>query len=137
MTGSLCMKWGFYIAINRMLDLNMEIRLLTNQHDEIQMEVPEELVIEREYTLKGGKDAWKEEEKVFSVNKDGKQESAPEVIKVKEDKEGNPKSYRLRRKYCEYGSILCESFTEAGKYLGINIPLAGEYKVDDSWAGTH
>ncbi len=35
------------------------------------------------------------------------------------------------------GSIAVESIREAGRYLGMNVPLDGEYKIGLNWAETH
>jgi len=43
----------------------------------------------------------------------------------------------VERRYHRAGAILAEQMTKAGEYLGIRIPLAGEYKIGMSWADTH
>ncbi len=135
MTGSLCMKWGLYFAVKEMQKRGIEPRLVANQHDEIQAEVPESEVTEISYKIKAK--AWKVEEKEVMLTESGEQYAAPEITETKKDKKGEPKSYRIRRKHHEQGDLICKAFEGAGKYLGIRTPLAGEYKVADSWAGTH
>lgn len=129
MTGSLCMKWGFYLAIKRLIKLGIEPRIGANQHDEVQMEVPTAGVLETTYKIPA--DKWKDEEKRIHTGAEGEQWSAPAIVKK------GKKKITLRRRYHPAGPAICDSFTEAGKLLGIRTPLAGEYKISESWAGTH
>ena len=36
-----------------------------------------------------------------------------------------------------HGMLACYSIEEAGRQLGVRLPLAGEYKIGNSWAETH
>ena len=36
-----------------------------------------------------------------------------------------------------HGMLACYSIVEAGRQLGLRLPLAGEYKIGESWATTH
>lgn len=138
MTGSLCMKWGLVFAEDKLLEEGVGLdhtgwpAFLANVHDEIQMEVNESEVLERVYRLPS--EDWKAEEKAVYYDEEGRMWSAPRII------EGNPKQDEdviVRRRYHRAGQILAEQMTEAGKYLGIRIPLAGEYMLGYSWSETH
>lgn len=138
MTGSLCMK---YAAVKAFADMRKEkVALdeigepagLCNYHDEVQMEVPEEEVIEIVYDLASLE--WGEEEKRAYIDGDGRMWSAPEII------EGNKKeecTLKIRRRYHRAGQIIAEAMTWAGKYLHMRCRMDGEYKVGYSWAETH
>jgi len=138
MTGSLCMKWGQVFAEDEMIaeDVALDARgwplFIANVHDEIQMEVP---MGEVEYTTYEVNSAdWKVEEKREHRDSEGRMWSAPAVL------DGNPKkddTLLVERRYHRAGAILAEQMTKAGEYLGIRIPLAGEYKIGMSWAKTH
>lgn len=138
MTGSLCMKWGQIFAEDAMREEGIALDsrgwplFLANVHDEIQMEIPE---AEVEYmTYEVASSDWKTEEKREHYDSDVRMWSAPSIL------EGNPKedtSVLVERRYHRAGAILAEQMTKAGEYLGIRIPLAGEYKIGRSWAETH
>lgn len=138
MTGSLCMKWGLVQAEDQMLEEGVALdaqgwpMFVANIHDEIQMEVPEAEVESTIFDI-SAKD-WKAEEKREYHDADGRMWSAPEIV------QGNPKTdetIQVIRRYHRAGAILAEKMTSAGEYLGIRIPLAGEYKIGASWADTH
>lgn len=130
MTGSLCMKWGLYIALKYFHSLGIDARLVANQHDEVQMEIPESEV--ELLTYKINKEDWKTEEKRVVHHENGGYFSAPSI--VGETKKGK---LVIERKYHKAGDVLCKSFEEAGSYLKIRTPLAGEYKIGRSWEQTH
>jgi DNA polymerase I-like protein with 3'-5' exonuclease and polymerase domains len=130
MTGSLCMKWGLYFALEMFQKAGIDARLVANVHDEIQMEVAESEVEVKEYSIE--KDAWKSEEKKVLLHKSGEYYSAPSIIR--ETKKGK---FKIRRTYHRAGHLLCKAMEDAGKYLHIKTPLAGEYKTGNSWAETH
>lgn len=138
MTGSLCMKWGLVLAEDKMLEEEVALgdngypMYVANVHDEIQMEVLEEEVLTKEYLCLS--ENWKQEEDKAHIDAEGRLWSAPTII------QGNPKEDKeilVRRRYHRAGAILAEQMTEAGKFLGIRIPLAGEYQIGHSWAETH
>lgn len=132
MTGSICMKWGLYFAVKAMREAGIETALVCNMHDEIQMEIPEELVKSKSYKIKSSD--WKAEEKRVLKTEDGEYWSAPSIIK------GNPKEDKkitVERKHNKAGHIICKGFEDAGVYLSIRTPLAGEYKIGKSWEETH
>lgn len=131
MTGSLCMKWGLYLALDMFEEAGIPARLVANVHDEVQMEVKLPEVESIQYKIPATKEAWKEEEKRVMHHESGGYWSAPEIVK-----EGK-KKFTIERKYHKAGDLLCKAFEEAGKYLGIRTPLAGEYKVGESWKDTH
>lgn len=129
MTGSLCMKWGLYFALEYFRKAGIEARLVANVHDEVQMEVPENQIEELVYKIK--KADWKAEEKKVVHHENGDYYSAPRIIK-----EGK-NSLTVRRTYHKAGHLLCKGFEYAGEYLGIRTPLAGEYMIGHSWMETH
>jgi len=138
MTGSLCMKWGQVFAEDEMIaeDVALDARgwplFIANVHDEIQMEVPTSEVEYTTYEINSAD--WKVEEKREHRDSEGRMWSAPAVL------DGNPKkddTLLVERRYHRAGAILAEQMTKAGEYLGIRIPLAGEYKIGMSWADTH
>lgn len=146
MTGSLIMKYGECIAEDAMLAERVALdergwpAFLANQHDEVQMEVPADEVLTMEYELeydtsnpderKAIKSVWDAEEKREHIE-DGKHWSAP--VKV----EASNGVIKVTRNYHRAGQILCESFAEAGVRMKMRCPLAGEYKIGNSWAQTH
>lgn len=138
MTGSLCMKWGLVFAEDVMLEEGVGLdskgfpAFLANVHDEIQMEVPESEVEEVHYTINPTE--WKQEEKREYKDQRNRVWSAPVIV------EGDSKGddpITVRRRYHRAGAILAEQMTAAGEYLGIRIPLAGEYMLGYSWQDTH
>ena len=148
MTGSLIMKYGEVIAEDKMLAEGVALdekgwpAFLANQHDEVQMEVPEGEVDYLEYTLdydvnheggekRGIKVSWDAEEKREHISDDGRHWSAPEKVKAECG------LIYVKRAYHRAGQILCESFAEAGTMMKMRCPLAGEYKVGASWHDTH
>lgn len=137
MTGSLCMKWGLYLALPELdaIASGELAALLANVHDEVQMEVEEDEVLTHEYSVTGHeteKEAWKAEEK--RVHKDDLGFwSAPHKLGWDED----TKTLKCSRDFHKAGDVLCRNFEAAGRYLGIRVPLAGEYKIGDSWGDTH
>lgn len=130
-TGSLCMKWGLYLAVDKLVDN----ALLANVHDEVQKEVNEDEVKERVYEVTGfnsEKEAWKHEEKLVYKDELGYW-SAPSKLGW----DASRNVLTCERKFHPDGDTLCKSFAEAGEVLGIRTPLAGEYKIGDSWHDTH
>lgn len=96
------------------------------------MEVNEDEVEATHYQINSAD--WKAEEKREHYDSDGRMWSAPSIIK------GDPKEdaeVTIQRRYHRAGEILAKQMTAAGEYLGIRIPLAGEYKIGSSWAETH
>lgn len=134
MTGSLCMKWGLYFAKDELQEMLGEIPLLAFVHDEYQLEVDESEVQRKTYRVKGEteKDAWSVEEKAEHHDELG-QWSAPEKVKWHED----TCELEVARYFHPVGTVLGKAFTDAGVYLGIRPPLAGEYKIGASWHDTH
>lgn len=138
MTGSLCMKYSLVRAAMLMrqekvgLDSDGHPAFLANVHDEVQMEVPEDEVLEIHYDLPSSD--WKEEEKKAYIDSEGRMWSAPHIV------EGNPKedtTIKIHRTYHRCGQILAEAMTWAGEYLKMRIRMDGEYKIGSSWADTH
>ncbi len=138
MTGSLTMKYSKVKALATMrkegvaLDANGNPAMLVDYHDEWQMEVPEDEVLEIRYSIPSSE--WKEEEKRQYRDSEGRMWSAPKVV------EGNPKEdeeVTVRRRYHRAGEILAESITWAGEYLKLRIRMDGEYMLGYSWAETH
>lgn len=148
MTGSLAMKYGECMAEDRMIEERVALdesgfpAFVANVHDEVQMEVPADEVEYMEYELpyevteetdekKAIKAAWGAEEKRELTDSSGRTWSAPTLVSAADGK------LTITRKYHRAGQILTESFTEAGVYLKMRCPLAGEYKIGDSWHDTH
>lgn len=148
MTGSLVMKYGACMAEDAMLAEGVALdeyglpAFVCNYHDEIQMEVPADEVEEITYTLpyttegfdderKAIKAVWDTEEKRAHTDEEGKKWSAP--IKVS----ASNGIIHCTRSYHRAGHLLMLSFTEAGVKFNMRTPLAGEFKIADSWAGTH
>lgn len=134
MTGSLCMKWGMYYSIKQLEEWYGEVPCLIFYHDEYQMEVPEDEVIEKTFTIQGEskKATWKIVEKQEYHDELG-QWSAP--VSVHWDEETNTHTYS--RQFHRVGSYMADMFTLSGKEMGIRTPLAGEYKVGAGWHETH
>ena len=138
MTGSLTMKYSKVKAMAVMrregvaLDEKGNPAMLVDYHDEWQMEVPEDEVLEITYEIPSSE--WKEEEKRQYRDSENRMWSAPKII------EGNPKEdeiVKVRRRYHRAGEILAESITWAGEYLKLRIRMDGEYMLGHSWAETH
>lgn len=138
MTGSLCMKWGRCFAEDAMLSEGVGLddygwpAFLADQHDEHQLEVDANEVMERSYTIKSSE--WKDEEKREYYDEEGRMWSAPKIV------QGDPKEddeVIVHRSYHRVGEILATSIRKSGEFLGIRIPLAGEYQLGDSWQETH
>lgn len=138
MTGSLCMKWGLVFAENQLLEEKVGLdktghpAFLVNVHDEVGMEIEASEILYKEYKVKSAD--WKVEEKAQHYDAEGRMWSAPVVL------EGNPKEDEeilVQRKYHRAGQVLAETMTKAGEFLGMRIPLAGEYKIGNSWADSH
>lgn len=134
MTGSLCMKYaqvraeGIMIKENVALDSMGFPAFLGNIHDEVQMEVPESEVKLYTYTIKP--EEWKAEEKREHINEVGIW-SAPEIINSTDEE------LIIQRKYHRAGEILAGAMKWAGEFFSMSIPLAGEYKIGQSWGDTH
>lgn len=138
MTGSLCMKYSAVRAATLMrkegvgLDENGHPAFLANVHDEMQMEVNADEVMDVTYELPSSE--WKEEEKRAYYDSEGRMWSAPHVVS------GNAKTdptIMVHRSYHRCGQIIAEAMTWAGEYLKMRIRMDGEYKIGDSWADTH
>lgn len=138
MTGSLCMKYALVRAVMVMkqegvgLDDQGFPAFLANVHDEMQMEVNADEVLDLTYELPSSE--WKEEEKRAYHDTEGRMWSAPHIV------EGNPKTdetIKVHRSYHRCGQIIAEAMTWAGEYLKMRIRMDGEYKIGDSWADTH
>ena len=136
MTGSLCMKYGLCFAENQMikegvaLDENGFPTWLANIHDEYQMEINEDEIEYYDYTIPEAQ--WKDEEKAQYIDDEGQIWSAPEIIAGKGTGE-----LTIRRAYHRAGHICADTMTKAGEFLRLRVPLAGEYKIGDSWQDTH
>lgn len=149
MTGSLAMKYGACFAEDQMikegvgLDASGFPAFVANQHDEVQMEVPEDEVLEVEYSLtydvnhpegekKAIKASWGEDEKREHKDEEGRIWSAPSI-------QGKPENgiINVKRCYHRAGQILSEQFTYAGVYLKLRTPLGAEYKIGNNWHDTH
>ena len=74
---------------------------------------------------------WKEEEKREYIDVDGRMWSAPNIIS------SSGSHHTIERRYHRAGQIIAEAMTWAGEYLKMRIPMAGEYKIGQSWAETH
>lgn len=139
MTGSLCMKYGLCLAENKMIEEKVALDeygfpcFLANVHDEVQMEVPEDEVIEHLYYIGADKKDWKAEEKKEYFDSEGRMWSAPRKTGDKSESG----QVEVRRYYHRAGEILAETMKETGELLKLRIPLAGEYMIGDSWHDTH
>lgn len=134
MTGSLSMKYSKCFAENQLMSEGIALDecgyplWVADVHDEWQMEVPEDEVKYMEYTVTD----WKSEEKRQHIDDDGQIWSAPEKVETLED--GTVKCVRA---YHRAGHILADNMRKAGEFLRMRIPLAGEYKIGNSWHDTH
>lgn len=148
MTGSLVMKYGECMAEDRMIEERVALddkgypAFVCNMHDEVQMEVKEDEVSSMEYTLKYSLDGypderkaikavWDAEEKQSFTDELGRKWSAPVKVSAKDG------VITCRRSYHRAGNILMDAFTDAGTRFKMRCPLAGEFKIGDSWADTH
>ena len=148
MTGSLVMKYGECIAEDKMIEEGVALdefgypAFVANVHDEVQMEVPEDEVLSMDYQLtytlegfenekKAIKAVWDAEEKRAHTDECGRVWSAPAKLSAADG------VINCRRNYHRAGHILCDSFTAAGVKFNMRCPLAGEYKIGDSWHDTH
>ncbi|ARB11237.1 DNA polymerase [Marinomonas phage CPP1m] len=138
MTGSLCMKYGLVLGAEKMqkegvgLDEQGHPMFVANVHDEVQMEVEADEVEYMDYTVL--KADWKAEEKREHFDDQGRMWSAPSILGEDEIGEG---VLTVGRAYHRAGAILAETMRETGEMLNLRIPLAGEYKIGDSWKDTH
>lgn len=134
MTGSLSMKYSKCFAENQLMSEGVALDefgyplWVADTHDEYQMEIPEGEVRYMEYIAS----SWKSEEKRQHVDEDGQIWSAPEKVETLED--GTVKCVRA---YHRAGHILADNMRKAGEFLRMRIPLAGEYKIGNSWKETH
>jgi hypothetical protein len=150
MTGSLCMKYAAVRAFFMMrkegqgLDEFGNPASVANVHDELQMEVNKEEVLylnyELPFTLEGFesekkaiKAVFDPEEKRVHIDLDGRMWSAAQITEV--DVEAGV--IRCQRRYHRVGQIIAEAMTWAGEFLKMRCPMAGEYKIGESWAETH
>lgn len=135
MTGSISMKYSLCFAERQMqaegvgLDDNGFVAWVANMHDEVQMEVNEDEVLESKVTMLASE--WKAEEKRVHIDEEGRMWSAPHKHKLDDE------TIEVTRHYHRAGQITAEAMTKAGEFLKLRCPLAGEYKVGDSWADTH
>lgn len=138
MTGSLCMKYGLCLAERQMLSEGVALdeygypMFVANVHDEVQMEVDADEVETYSYAIPHK--SWKAEEKRVHLE-DGKLWSAPSKLGDIVTSEGI--FLLVERQYHRAGEILSRTMEETGVMLGLRIPLAGEYKIGDSWHDTH
>lgn len=148
MTGSLCMK---YACVKAFADMRKEKVALdddghpagvANVHDEMQIEVNADEVLEITYDIplikegfedekKAVKSAFDPEEKRVHIDVEGRMWSAASIDKV------NAETITCRRRYHRAGQIIAEAMTWAGTYLKMRCPMAGEYKIGSSWKDTH
>lgn len=148
MTGSLVMKYGECMAEDQMLTEGVALdergfpAFVANVHDEVQMEVDESEVLTMEYTLPYTLDGFENEKKaikaVFDVeekrahtDEQGRKWSAAAKVSAADG------VIVCRRHYHRAGHILMDAFEGAGVKFKMRIPLAGEYKVGNSWHDTH
>lgn len=148
MTGSLCMKYALVKAFAIMrregvaLDTDGHPAGVANVHDEMQIEVSADEVLEITYDIpliregfeddkKAVKAAFDSEEKRVHVDLDGRVWSAASIATVNQD------TITCRRRYHRAGQIIAESMTWAGEFLKMRCPMAGEYKIGMSWSETH
>ena len=138
MTGSLAMKYSLVRAVKLMRDEGVALddfghpAFVANVHDETQLEVNADEVLEVSYDIPSSE--WKDEEKKEYHDTDGRMWSAPGIAA------GNPKedeTITIKRSYHRAGQILAEAMTWAGEFLKFRVPMAGEYKIGDSWGDTH
>lgn len=140
MTGSLCMKYGLCFAENKMIEEGVALdefgfpMFLANVHDEVQMEVNEDEVLEHTYWVHS--ESWKKEEKLEYFDEEGRMWSAPSKTGEVRHLDGF-EDVKVVRHYHRAGEILAETMKETGEFLSLRIPLAGEYKIGDSWHDTH
>lgn len=148
MTGSLVMKYGECMAEDQMLTEGVALdergfpAFVANVHDEVQMEVDESEVLTMEYTLPYTLDGFENEKKAIKAVFDVEEKRAHT------DEQGRKWSAAAkvsaangvivcRRHYHRAGHILMQAFEAAGVKFKMRIPLAGEYKIGNSWADTH
>lgn len=134
MTGSLVMKWAHVIAEDKSYQEGSiksisDFPIVVHMHDECQAEVDEDEICYTEYQIH--KSDWKEDEKRVHIE-DGKIWSAPRVL---EEYDGD--MLLIQRMYHPIGDQYCRALKEAGEFLKLRCPTAGEYKIGDSWAETH
>jgi hypothetical protein len=134
MTGSIVMKWAHVIAEDKSYQEGSiksisDFPIVVHMHDECQAEVDEAEVYYTEYQIH--KSDWKEDEKRLHIE-DGKIWSAPNVLE--EYDEG---ILLVQRMYHPIGDQYCRALKEAGEFLKLRCPIAGEYKIGHSWADTH
>lgn len=98
------------------------------------MEVDEAEVLYMLYTIP--KSDWKAEEKRILIDEENRMWSAPRKGKLLDENSEEP-LLEVHRTYHRAGQIIAEAMTKAGEFLKLRCPLAGEYKVGDSWAETH
>jgi len=137
MTGSLAMKYSLCFAERRMYDEGVGLddkghpAFVANVHDEYQAEIITSEVKEMTYTVLG-KGGWKLDEKAQYIDEDGQIWSAPSILEKRNDDE-----WIVTRKYHRAGHIMADTMREAGEFLRLRVPLAGEYKIGKSWEETH
>lgn len=133
MTGSISMKYGLCFAEDQMVKEGVGLddtgwpSWLANVHDEMQMEVDEDEILEIEYEVSD----WKAEEKREFYDDQGRMWSAPTKLSESEGK------IKCKRYYHRAGQIIAEALVRAGEFLQLRCPLAGEYMIGDSWHDTH
>ena len=135
MTGSLVMKYAHIRAEDECLAAGIidDIRdfpIVAHVHDEGQMEVDADQVEVFSYHIHSSE--WEVEEKREHLDEQGRMWSAPEIV-AKE----NDELWIVERQYHPIGEQYCKGLTWAGEFLGLRCPTAGEYKIADSWEGTH
>ena len=128
------MKWGHVFAEDAADDLGCidgveNFPIVAHVHDEAQMEVDAEEIEVYQYNIPS--DSWKEEEKREHWDDQGRMWSAPTKLEAFDDQ------VACVRMYHPLGQIYAQSITQAGEFLGLRCPTAGEYKIGDSWVDTH
>lgn len=135
MTGSLSMKYGKCFAENQLIKEGVALdesgypMWVADVHDEWQMEVKTDEIKYLNYEVK--KSDWKAEEKRQHIDDDGFIWSAPSVVNEGED------HFDVERTFHKAGHILADNMRRAGEFLRLRVPLAGEYKIGNSWHDTH
>ena len=127
MTGSIIVKTAHCIAEDMYGDID-NFPMICHMHDEAQMEINTDEVIEYVYDIPA--EDWKQEEKREHEDAEGVW-SSPVKVSEKVD------TITCKRKFHKLGSLYCKAFKQAGKELGIRCDIAGEYKIGDNWSETH
>lgn len=135
MTGSLVMKYAHIFAEDNcveegLIDCIEDFPIVVHMHDEFQGEVPKHEVMVCQYDIPAAD--WKAEEKRQHTDEIGRLWSAPKVLEPVEDD-----MLCCVRFYHPIGEQYCRALEQAGTFLKLRCPTAGEYMIGESWADTH